>query len=88
MINRTSEKVYEVEIKGVNKQISVENLKPAIFVRDVESVVGKPTNTPVSNDPSESASPIPVVNAPETEFKIKPVLKTYTNKKKVMFKIT
>ena len=48
IINRTSDGVYEINVNGTPRQISVEHLKPAYFLR--EDVC----NIPLINDPSGS----------------------------------
>lgn len=88
VVNRTSEKVFEIEVNGINKQISVENLKPAFFATDVSDVAIENVIKPVSNVNLKSTSPTLVTNIPETVLNVKPVLKTYVNKKKkVMFNL-
>lgn len=34
IIKRTSDRVYEIDVNGSSRQVSVENLKPAYFLRD------------------------------------------------------
>ena len=34
IINRTSDLVFEIDFNGTPKQVSIENIKPAHFVRD------------------------------------------------------
>lgn len=40
VIQHTSDRVYEIEINGKNKRVSIENLKPSFFLRDEQ-----PTNS-------------------------------------------
>ncbi|XP_051167325.1 uncharacterized protein LOC127285387 [Leptopilina boulardi] len=82
VVNRTSERVYEIEINGVKKQVSVENLKPAFFVRDDADVALEPVIKTTCNIPVNSTSHVLVTANPETVLKVKPVLRTYVNKKK------
>ena len=34
VLNRTSDRVFEIEVNGVARHVSVENVKPAHFLRD------------------------------------------------------
>ncbi|XP_043483452.1 uncharacterized protein LOC122511944 [Leptopilina heterotoma] len=49
VINRTSDRVFEVEVNGLKKQISVENLKPAYFIRYDALIVNNETNNSLNN---------------------------------------
>ena len=50
VLNRTSERVYEIDVNGTSRQVSIENIKPAFFAReDVESIVS-------DNDSSSNVS--------------------------------
>ena len=47
---RTSERVYEIDVNGTSRQVSIENIKPAFFAReDVESILS-------DNDSSSNVS--------------------------------
>lgn len=61
IIKRISDRVFEVEINGNGKQISIENFKPAFFVlndnlhlnddrSNVQSNVTQTINTPINNE--------------------------------------
>lgn len=62
VINRISDRVFEVDINGVHKQISVENLKPAYIARDFSETtrVEPPISTPVNieNKPNDFLVPL------------------------------
>ncbi|XP_033228912.1 uncharacterized protein LOC117180523 [Belonocnema kinseyi] len=34
VIKKTSDRVYEIDVNGTSRQISIENIKPAYFIRD------------------------------------------------------
>ncbi|XP_033231523.1 uncharacterized protein LOC117182538 [Belonocnema kinseyi] len=56
IINRTSDRVYEIDINGVSRQVSVEHLKPAHFMReDIESIL------PVQGDSPNVIEVVPPV---------------------------
>lgn len=82
IFNRISDQVYEIEVNGVRRNVSVENIKPAYCVR--EDLNGNENVLPVNQNvqtgtfgPSHISNPLPNSN-----FLASPNLRTYVNKKK------
>ena len=70
VIERISDRVYKIDVNGQQRNVSVENLKPAHFVReDLLDSNDRPTSSPTSS----------------TQSKEPPGLKTYSRKKSVHF---
>ena len=78
VINRTSDRVYEIDVNGTTRQVSVENIKPAYFLRDDLSYT-RPT--PNYSDTATNTGPFTSKTATDPV----PSIKTYTKKKKVSF---
>lgn len=88
IVKRTSKKVFEINVNGVNKQVSIENLKPAFFVVDATVVANEPEIERERNVTVKSVSPTVIPSSLGAGLNVKPVLKTYVNKKKkVMFNL-
>ena len=87
VINRIFDRIFEIDINGSPRRVSVENVKPAHFLRD-DNVIPAPSSTngkTVPNINLKSATnvvPTPLDNAGNM---VAP-LKTYSRKKKVSFK--
>ena len=45
ILNRISDRVYEIEINGVSRHVSIENIKPAYFLRDDINHLELPANS-------------------------------------------
>lgn len=83
VLNRTSDRVFEVEVNGLKKQISLENLKPAYFVSDDALIVNNETNSKLSKISCNSSIPNTIINkSTEKQGQICPAIRTYVNKKK------
>lgn len=77
IIDRISDRVFEIEVNGSKRRVLVENVKPLI------------RNT-VSSDVSHPATCVPVVNKnSDSQLQVRLPLKTYVNKKnEVKFDLT
>ena len=76
IINRTSDRMFEIDFNGTPKQVSIENIKPAHFVRDdVEHFALTDSN---------SSCPITAVLLASN---VAPTLRTYQRKKNVTFDV-
>ena len=48
ILNRTSDRVYEIDFNGISRHVSIENIKPAYFMRDdIDQLPSKETVSPV-----------------------------------------
>lgn len=78
--NRISDQVYEIEVNGVKRNVSVENVKPAYSVREDVNENVLPVNSEIQTRalvPSHTSNPLPNSNILSS-----PTLRTYVNKKK------
>ncbi|XP_033227709.1 uncharacterized protein LOC117179746 [Belonocnema kinseyi] len=78
VIKRTSDRVFEIDVNGSSRQVSVENVKPAYFLRD-DITNHSTTNVNEKTVPSV----IPVTS--DNLATVTPPLKTYARKKNVSF---
>ncbi|XP_011859617.1 PREDICTED: uncharacterized protein LOC105557082 [Vollenhovia emeryi] len=56
VLERTSDKVYNIEINGRSTAVSIERLKPAHFVPDDVSIINDSTTSSATDKPSTSTS--------------------------------
>lgn len=99
IIERNSDRVFQIDVNGSSRNVSVELLKPAYFAREAENNVNNlSTNISVKKGPSistEKQTPLvhpdvapTLVSDPENfNFKKPAILRTYSRKKKVNFKV-
>ena len=71
VLNRISDRVYEIEVNGVSRHVSIENIKPAYFLRD---------DIDHLESPAISGNHL-LDNANGYKTSTEPKLKTYTRKK-------
>ncbi|XP_033232028.1 uncharacterized protein LOC117183005 [Belonocnema kinseyi] len=92
IINRISDRIFEIDINGSARRVSVENIKPAHFVRDdfvtpisvtVDNAKTK-TRTDFGTTTSGKATNTVPTTLSNTTDVVSP-LKTYARKKKVCF---
>lgn len=76
VLERTSDRVFKIDVQGVSTSVSVERLKPAHLLFDEIETAVQPTVNPTCSSSSPSNE---VTRVPDT------VLKTYARKKKVQF---
>lgn len=81
ILARISDKVYEIDVDGEKRRVSVENVNPAYFASESEKCVGSVIVNPSSSLPSGQ---IPLLDS-DCPLANKPTLRTYINKKKVSF---
>ena len=85
IIKRTSDRVFEINIDGSSRHVSVENIKPAHFLReDICNSSSRKISSETVNDLNRETSTD--VNK-ETLSNVTPAIKTYSRKKKVQFKL-
>lgn len=79
VVQRTSDRVYELDANGVFRQVSVENLKPVYFARNEEC--GETERVKEAASPILSTN-VPIASPTVLHQQVRPVLRTYVNKKK------
>lgn len=85
VINRTSDRIFEIDINGVRRRVSVENVKPAFFVPvdlpSIKNVVCGHSGMTGANSYTPN-----VVDNVAKQFVVQKPLRTYVNKnRKVIF---
>lgn len=101
IVKRISDRVFEVEVNGIHKQISIENLKPAFFTDNDNISLNNNTSNVQANITQTTNDKPKIVNNDNTttqnisahstspchiNVNLRPNLRTYVNKKKVSFK--
>ena len=86
VINRTCDRIFEIDINGSSRRVSVENAKPAHFLRD-DNVISTPNSSNQKTIPDTNAKAVTsiVPTSIDNVTNVVPPLKTYSRNKKVSF---
>ena len=86
VINRISDRIFEIDINGSPRRVSIENVKPAHFFRE-DNVIPAPSSTNEKTVPNinlKTATNVVPTSLDNASNVVAP-LKTYSRKKKVSF---
>lgn len=88
VLSRISDRVFEIEINGDKRRVSVENVKPAFFVSPELSSTNNLSSNHSSNLSSLAVCTPDVNINTSSQFQVQKPLRTYVNKKKVTFNLS
>ena len=85
IIKRTSDWVFEIDVNGSPRHASVENVKPAYFLRqNMCDPLSKEASSTTDNDVNKETS---TGENKETASNVNTAIRKYSRKKKVQFKV-
>ena len=85
IIKRTSDRVFEIDVNGSSRYMSVENIKPAYFLRqDICNPSSRKVSSDNVNDVNKETSTD--VNK-ETASNVTPTISAYSHRKKIQFNL-
>lgn len=85
VLSRPSDRVFEIDVNGSARNVSVENIKPAFFARDMEVENRGSPPTLLNDSLNGHSDPLPDSSSRDLSVNNQPNLRTYSRKKKVTF---